>query len=61
MKFIHILGSNRFVYKWNGTLEPFVPTEEDREKLHRMAEAYDEAEHERVVRLAFPSPRPESS
>ena len=38
-----------------------VPTEEDREKLHRMADAYDEAEHERVVRLAFPSPPPESS
>ena len=61
MKFVHILGSNRLVYKWNRSLEPFVPTEEDREKLHRMAEAYDEAEHERVIRLAFPSAPPQPS
>ena len=40
---------------------PRPPTEEERERMRRMAEAYDEAESERVLRLAFPSPPPESS
>ena len=61
MKFIHVLGSNCLVYQWNRSLEPFVPTEEDRKKLYRMAEAYDEAEHERIVRMAFPARPPGSS
>ena len=29
--------------------------------MRRMAEAYDEAESERVLRLAFPSPPPGSA
>ena len=61
MKFIPDFGPMRLVYKLDFSVPPRPPTEEERERMHRMAEAYDEAERERVLRLAFPSPRPESS
>ncbi len=54
MKLVHIVGSNQFVYGWNRSLEPFRPTAADREKLRQLADGYDEAEHERIQRLAFP-------
>ena len=53
------MGSNRFVYEWNRSLEPFRPTEEDRARLRQLADGYDEAEHDRIRRLAFPAPPPE--
>lgn len=56
MGFVRIVGSNRFVYDWNRSLEPFRPTAEDREKLRQLADSYDEAEHDRIQRLAFPAP-----
>ncbi len=59
MRFVRIVGSNRFVYEWNRSLEPFRPTAEDREKLRQLADSYDEAEHDRIQRLAFPAPPPE--
>lgn len=59
MRSIRILGSNRFVYEWNRSLEPCLPTEEDRARLRQLADGYDEAEHERIRRLAFPAPPPE--
>ena len=56
MKRVYIIGPNRFVYEWNRSLEPFRPTAADREKLRQLADGYDEAEHERIQRLAFPRP-----
>ena len=61
MKFVPIFGPKRLVYKLDFSVPPCPPTEEERERMRRMAEAYDEAESERVLRLAFPSPRPETS
>ena len=60
MKFVRVEGSKRFVYTWHRSLEPSVPPEEQRERMRRMAESYDEAEHERIVRLALPGPPPEA-
>ena len=61
MKFIPVFGPQRLVYKLKFSVPPRPPTTEERERMRRMAEAYDEAERERVLRLAFPSRPPESS
>ena len=61
MKFIPIFDRRRIVYKLDFSVPPRPPTEEERERMRRMAEAYDEAERERVLRLAFPSRSPEST
>ena len=60
MKFVPVFGSKRLVFKLDYSIPPRPPTEEERERMRRMADAYDEAESERVLRLAFPSPPPES-
>ena len=59
MKFIPIFDRRRIVYKLDFSVPPRPPTEEERERMRRMAEAYNEAERERVLRLAFPSRPPE--
>ena len=61
MKFIPVFGPQRLVFKLDFSVPPRPPTKEERERMRRMADAYDEAESERVLRLAFPSPPPESS
>ena len=61
MKFIPDFGPMRLVYKLDFSVPPRPPTEEERERMRRMAEAYDEAERDRVLRLAFPSPAREPS
>ena len=61
MKFVPVEGPKRFVVTVPGPLEPPVPTAEDREEMRRMAESYDEAEHERIVRDSFPSQHKGSS
>ena len=61
MKFIPVFGPQRLVFKLDFSIPPRPPTEEERERMRRMADAYDEAESERVLRLAFPSPPPESA
>ena len=59
MKFIYIRGDGRFVYPRDTSVPPRPPTEEERLRIRQLAEAYDEAEHERVQRLAFPRSPPE--
>jgi len=56
IEFVPVEGPRRYVVTVPGPLEPRVPTAEDRDKLRRMAESYDEAEHERIIRAAFPVP-----
>lgn len=61
MRFVTVFGPRRFVVTVPGPLEPPVPTAEDWEEIRRMAESYDEAEHERLVRDSFPAPPLESA
>ena len=44
MKFIPVFGPMRLVYKLDFSVPPRPPTEEERQRMRRMAEAYDEAE-----------------
>ena len=55
MKFIPVFGRQCMAYKLDFSVPPRPPTEEERERMRQMAEAYDETERERVLRLAFPS------
>ncbi len=50
-----------YVFAVQGSIPPPDPTPEQRERMRRMAENYDEAEHERIVRMAFPARPPGSS
>ena len=68
MRFIHSLGCRNpdccrqnIVYKRDFSVSLRLPTPEELAEVRRKLGAYDDAERERVRRLAFPSPPPESS
>ena len=68
MRFIHSLGCRNpgycrqnIVYKRDFSVPLRLPTPEELAEMRRKLGAHDDAERERVRRLAFPSPPLESS
>lgn len=61
MRFKWVEGPTRYVVKVQMPVPSQLPTAEELETLRRQLGPYDEADRERIVRGAFPSPPPEAS
>ena len=61
MRFKWVEGPKRYVVRVRMPVPSRMPTAEELEALRRQLGPYDEAERERIVRGALPSPPPEAS